>query len=89
MCSVRKELILDFRDIRCIDVECDQCGIHVVIDVTNNKMRAPGKCPSCQREFDSSGVQDSINAYITAHQMIGRLKQKITIHVPIEDASSK
>jgi hypothetical protein len=85
MCTVKKELLIDFRDLRCIDIECAECGMHTTIDVADRRTKIPPKCPGCQAIFESVGLQGALLKYMEIYRMLVDLKQKITIRIPMEE----
>ena len=89
MCSVNKELILDFKDLRRIDIECAECGTHTTIDVSDKRTKIPGKCPSCQVIFENVGLQQALINYLEVYRRLVDLKQNVTIRVPIDSTQAK
>ena len=81
---MKKELILDFQDIRRIDIECSDCGVHTTIDVADRRTKIPGKCPGCQAIFESVGLQGALGHYLEAYRNLVALKQNITVRIPME-----
>jgi hypothetical protein len=86
VCRVKKELILDFKDLRHIDIACHQCGMHMVLDASDERIRVPAFCAGCHADFDSVSVVGSIRKYVDAYRVICELRQVVTVRVPIDDA---
>ena len=86
MCAMQKELILDFDELKHISVTCLQCGAITTVDVTNEKMRPAGRCPSCFREFDSHSTQEAIAAFVEAYRKVSRLKDRIAFRITLESS---
>lgn len=89
MCSVTKELVLDFKDLRNIDVECGECGMHTAMDIADRRTKIPGKCPGCQTIFESVGLQNALMNYMEAYRALAQLKQKVKVRIPLTNTVSE
>lgn len=81
---MNQELILDFTDLRWIDIQCAQCGMHTVLDVADDRTHIPGHCPGCQLAYESVGLRDPLIYFMRAYRNLTALKQKISVRVPID-----
>ena len=84
MCNVTKELILEFKEFRMVDVEC-ACGTHVTIDASKNGVKVPAHCPGCGVIFELVGLQNALIHYVQAYGALIQIPQKITVRVALEN----
>jgi hypothetical protein len=84
MCRVKKELVLDFKDLRMLDIECHECGMRMTFDVSDERTQVPGACPGCHADFDRVSVMGSLRKYVDAYRVICELQQKVTVRISIE-----
>ena len=84
MTLMQKALTLDLNDIRLLDIQCSECGVHVGMDVLDERTQIPKLCPSCRHEFELVGVQQAIGAYMAGCRTLAKVRHKITVHVAVE-----
>jgi DNA-directed RNA polymerase subunit RPC12/RpoP len=84
MTFMRKDLTLDIGDIRNLDIQCSECGVHITMDILDERTKIPKLCPSCHHEFELVGVQQAIAAYMDGCRTLVKVRHKITVHVPVE-----
>lgn len=93
----KKELIIDFRDLRRLSVECPKCGRVTIFDIerdtihsqdTNVGFMAP-HCPRCHLHFDEDeeyaqlkGVVQSIESYRFAYQKLEKFGAYVQARIP-------
>ena len=46
MCIVKRELVIDFAELGCVEVRC-KCGTVVLMSVKGDHARTAYKCPGC------------------------------------------
>lgn len=86
---MKKELIVDFKDLRHVDIGCHQCSTHMVIDAGDDRVGVPTFCAGCHLDFDEVSVVGSLRSYVAAYRMISKLRQNVSIRVPFDDPAPR
>ena len=97
MCAMRKQSIIDIRDLRFVCITCPHCNTRVVLDMdaeftaTNDRPKfAPIGCPGCRKLYDS--VVENLNALHRAYVAIrdaalGTLVTFVSENPPLETSN--
>ena len=84
MCAVRKELLVDFSDLRYFEVECG-CGTRISIDLESRTALLPSACPGCNQDLQ---LKNSLISLAEQYQYLKNLKQAaVRIRVPLAGGS--
>lgn len=57
VCALKREISVDFAELRHIEIECS-CGTGILVDLTNNAL-SPGACPGCHLDLKIKDLLDS------------------------------
>ncbi len=80
-----RQLILDLKDITSVGIRCPRCGSQSVLDLTNKRCQAPGKCGSCGDDF-YKGILENHTPFDDLFAAIKQAKASahhITFHLAI------
>ena len=84
---MEKTLVLDFKELRYIVIECSKCRVKITFDMSQSNSRIPGACPSCGQPFDLVSVQTPLASFREIYRMLTSLEHRITVQVPLEKSS--
>jgi hypothetical protein len=87
MCALRRELAIDFADLRSLEIRC-KCGTTVVFDVSANDTVTPQNCPGCREPFGDTFTK-ALREFKEAFQLFGIVNQDkkpptVGVRIPFE-----
>jgi hypothetical protein len=80
MCALRRELCIDFSELRVIEIRC-QCGTTMSFDIASEESLAPLGCPGCRSQFGET-FRQLFDAFRTAYRgfaIVGKDSKRPTI----------
>jgi NAD-dependent SIR2 family protein deacetylase len=88
MLATERELILDFKELGSIALECAECHAQTILDATQKKTRVPARCPSCQTDFDPVSVQGALSSFLDTYRLLSQVKHRITLRVKVSEKAN-
>jgi len=85
MLAMRKEMVLDFSELRSVRLQCKDCGVGIALDMADKRTRIPAKCPGCNSEFDRQSVQGSLGAFQDAYKSLSNLEHRVSVGIVVEN----
>jgi hypothetical protein len=58
VCALKREISVDFAELRHIEIECS-CGTGILVDLTNKNALSPCACPGCHLDLKTKDLLDS------------------------------
>lgn len=83
---MKKQIALDFADLRYVEVTCANCAAKTTIDALNQKSRAPETCGGCGVTFDVMAIRNPITSFIDVYRTLTHADQRAKFRVVVEDA---
>ena len=88
MLFMTKQIMLDFKDLRFIEITCSICKTKTTLDATSPKARPPGECSACGSSFNRVSVQDPVTRFIDVYRLLSDAGQTATFRVIVDDSAS-
>jgi hypothetical protein len=66
MCALRRELAIDFAELRCLEIRCN-CGTKITIDIGGKDLLTPKMCPGCNGAFGDT-FEKSLQTFKQAYR---------------------
>ena len=84
-----KQIVIDFADLRHVEITCARCGSRVAFDAKNPKAHAPVGCSGCDVKFNEVAVQNPLRAFIEIYWALTQPDQQLTFRVIVQEAPDK
>jgi len=81
ICFMEKYLILEFKELRLVGIECPRCKSTAVIDTREDAARVPLRCACCDMEFYGGTAENPLANLVKALKGIALFDRKVTAHI--------
>ena len=80
-----RELILDAKEMRIVEISCPKCGAGIVFDAAKNDQNPPSRCPSCESGATDPEMFTWLTGYRKWYQSIAASQKKFRFRIPINE----
>ena len=77
---MEKRLILDFKELHVVGIECIDCKTQTLIDI-RAKASFPVVCPACNRPFYHNMLESPLQKLVVALRSMADFELKVTAHI--------
>jgi uncharacterized Zn finger protein len=88
MLSMKRQIALDFADLRYIEIKCSNCQAKTTLDAKSVKSRGPDRCCGCGVMFEGIAVSEPVRSFIEVYRTMTHKDQRVTFRVVVDDPES-
>jgi len=83
MLAMIKQLVLDFSDLRYLEIACPACKATLTLDAKSENSSVPASCFGCGKPYDEISVRHPVRTFVQIYSTLCDPKQAMEFKVRI------